>query len=241
MEVELKPLPFEDAIAFFTQKGLALSPDSWRDLWEAAHAKAFTVARVTAVDVLEDIRNAVGAAVEQGVSLESFKRDLIPLLQRKGWFSPSGTEAEVLLPDGTVRKRLTPWRLETIYRTNVQSSYGAGRYRQMMDVAEDRPWWRYDAVNDSRTRPSHSAMHGKVYDYRHPVWDKWFPPNGYNCRCTVRTMSDRQFRASRLEESTAGAPFAPDAGFAYNAGREPWKPDPSKYGPDARRILEEEA
>lgn len=239
MRISLAPLPFEEAFQFFEKKGLVLSPGSWRDLWERANTHAFTVARVTAVDVLEDIRDAVSRAIEEGVSLGEFQKSLSEILDRKGWFSWKGEDAEVTFPDGTVRKRLTPWRLETIYRTNVQSAYATGRYRQMLEVAERRPFWMYDAVGDRRTRPSHAAMDGKVYRFDHPFWDRWYPPNGFNCRCTVRTMSPDELDRSALQESTTGVDLSPDAGFAYNPGREAWKPDFNKYSPQGRALIEE--
>ena len=174
-------LPFNEAIAFFRAKGVQLSPESWRDVFQAANARAFTVARVTQMDVLQDIRKGVDKAKAEGTSLSEFKKSLIPLLQQKGWFAPAGEKATIAMPDGTVRKRLTPWRLETVYRTNLQTAYSVGRYKQQMEVATARPYWQYKAVLDSRTRFTHAAQNDKVYDFRHPFWSTWYPPNGFNC------------------------------------------------------------
>lgn len=173
-------LPFEEAIAWFRKKGYALSPESWRDLWQQAHGRAFTVARVTAMDVLEDIRAEVDKALAEGTSLEAFQADLRKTLERKGWFSPSGVDAEVEMPDGTIRKRLTPWRLETVYRVNLQTAYSAGRYRQMEEVKAARPFWQYKTRPVAASRPDHLAQEGKVYHADHPFWDEWYPPNGFN-------------------------------------------------------------
>jgi len=238
--ISIQPLPFQEAIRFFSEKGLELSPDSYRDVWAAAHVQAFTVARVTAMDLLEDIRKAVDDAVRNGTPLNAFKRDLVPILERRGWFSPQGEKAETILPDGTVRKRLTPWRLDTIYRTNLQSAYQAGRYRQMLENAPNRPWWMYDAVNDSRTRPSHAAMDGRVYRFDHPIWKRWYPPVGYNCRCKVRALSDQDMQRSGKKESIEPPMAQPDPGFDYNPGMVKWKPDLNRYTPKARRILDAE-
>ena len=238
MTITVAPLPFQEAISFFQDKGLQLSPDSYRDVWAAAHVQAFTVARVTQMDVLEDIRKAVDKAVTNGTPLNEFKKDLIPLLERRGWFAPKGEEAEIEMPDGTTRKRLTPWRLDNIYRTNLQSAYQAGRYRQMLENAPNRPWWMYDAVNDSRTRPSHAAMDGKVYRFDHPIWDRWHPPVGYRCRCTLRALSDRDMKRTGKKESVEPPLAQPDEGFDYNPGMVKWKPDLNKYTPEAHRLLD---
>jgi SPP1 gp7 family putative phage head morphogenesis protein len=238
MTIDVKPLPFDEAIRFFQEKGMQISPDSYRDVWAAAHVQAFTVARVTQMDVLEDIRKAVDTAVKDGTPLNQFKKDLIPLLERRGWFSPKGEDAEIKMPDGTTRKRLTPWRLDNIYRTNLQSAYHAGRYRQMLENAPNRPWWMYDAVNDSRTRPSHAAMDGKVYRFDHPIWDSWHPPVGYRCRCTLRSLSDQDMKRTGKRESISPPLAKPDPGFDYNPGMVKWKPDLNKYTPEAYRILD---
>ena len=35
-------------------------------------------------------------------------------------------------------------------------------------------------------------MDGRVFQADSPVWDTWYPPNGFRCRCTVRSLSKRQ-------------------------------------------------
>ncbi len=225
-------LPFEEAIAYFGRKGFALSPESWREVWQEANARAFTVARVTSMDVLRDIKGALQEAADKGVSLGELKKGLVPMLQAKGWLAPEGEKAKVELPDGTVRKRLTARRLDLIYRANLQSAYSVGRYKQMMEVSEDRPFWQYRAILDSKTRFAHGAMNGKVYDHRHPVWNTWFPQNGWNCRCYVKSLSKDQVGARGLEIEIQGPSVEPDEGWRYNvgeAGLSAWQPDWSKY------------
>jgi len=240
-EVAYGSLPFDEAIAYFRSKGYALSPEGWRDLWQEAHARAFTVARVTEMDVIEDIRTEVQKALDAGTSLKQFQVDLRKTLERKGWFAPSGVEAEVTLPDGTVVKRLTPWRLETVYRTNLQTAYSVGRYKQMEEVKDARPYWQYMGIRDEVTRPAHAEQFGKVYHADHPFWDEWYPPNGFNCRCYVKTLSGRQMDERGLTEETRGVADHPDEGWRYNVGKEglaAWRPDLSGYGPKARAVLE---
>jgi len=177
-QVLILNLPFTEAIQFFESKGYALSPESWRDVWQEAHAGAFTAARVTSMDVLADIRSEVQKALDNGISLGQFKKNLRPMLERKGWYAPKGKRAIVTMPDGTERKRLTGWRMDTIYKTNLQNAYATGRYKQMMESVT-REFWQYMAIMDLVTRPDHARHHGKVYHRDHPFWSTWYPPNGF--------------------------------------------------------------
>ena len=77
------PMP-EDAIKYFDGKGLKLTGD-WRELWQEQHAKAFTVARLAKLDVLNDIYNAINDALKNGTTERQFIKDMTPLLQKKGW------------------------------------------------------------------------------------------------------------------------------------------------------------
>ena len=48
-----------DAIAYFRQKGYAFSW-RWQDVWQEAHAKAFTVAKAMKIDILHDNQSRPG-------------------------------------------------------------------------------------------------------------------------------------------------------------------------------------
>ena len=212
--LKLEPLPPEEAIKFFEQKGLVLS-ERWDEIWQEMHAKAFTVAGVMRLDVLADIYEQIQKAIAKGTTLANFKKDFKEIMKRRGWYDP---------------KFKRPWRLETIFRTNVQTAYQAGRYKQQKEMADIRPYWMYDAVNDSRTRPSHAAMDGKVFRADDPIWETWYPPNGFNCRCRVVSLSKRQVQSRGLQISEGkGVKVKPDQGFEYNPGKVIFELDIEKY------------
>ncbi|AOJ13161.1 phage putative head morphogenesis protein, SPP1 gp7 family [Burkholderia vietnamiensis] len=241
-----------EAVRYFESKGYQLG-FRWQDVAAEAHARAFTVAGVMKVDVLQDIRAALTDALKKGTTFEQFKNDLIPTLQKKGWFG----RGDVVDGDtGEIQgRRLTPRRLDTIFRTNMQSSYMAGRFATQMAQVDTRPWWEYVAILDNRTRPSHAALHGSVFRYDDPFWSVFYPPCGYRCRCRVRTRpfgyrdaENPPTSAGRLETveqpvgrdgktqpATAyrspitGKLVLPDPGFGFNPGREwlrPFTPPP---------------
>lgn len=194
-------LPPEKAIEYFQAKGYALTWD-WRELWQEAQANAFTVAKVMNADILLDIRTAVDDALANGTTFRDFQKNLTPTLQAKGWW---GTTEHVNTETGeaTTAQLGSPRRLRTIYQTNLQTAYQAGRYKQMMATVDSHPYWMYVAVLDGRTRPMHRAMNGRVFRYDDPFWNACYPPNGFNCRCRVRPLTAAAVEAMgiRVESS----------------------------------------
>jgi SPP1 gp7 family putative phage head morphogenesis protein len=47
----------------------------------------------------------------------------------------------------------------------------------------------YSTVNDGRVRDDHKALDGVKRKKSDKFWDKYYPPNGWNCRCTVIEQS----------------------------------------------------
>lgn len=185
----------ERAVAYLRGKGLGVSWD-WHDTWEAAHARAFVVAKAAKLDVLSTLREAVDAALAKGLTRRQFVRELEPRLRALGWWGrrvvagPDGDDGEVQLG--------SPRRLKTIYDTNMRTAYAASRFRAQAANAASRPYLQYLSMDDDRVRPSHRAMSGRVYRHDDPIWDTHYPPNGFNCRCTVRALTPRQVRARGL-------------------------------------------
>lgn len=177
----------EAAVEYLKQKGVDVSWD-WQDMLDDAHATAFTVAKTAGMDVADDIYDAVVRAAENGETLEEFNRQITPVLQGKGWWGRTQTTNPDTGEAQTVQLG-SPHRLKTIYLTNMQSAYMAGRYAEMTDSADTHPYWQYVAINDSRTRESHRLLHGRVYRADDPVWDTLYPPLDFRCRCRVRPLS----------------------------------------------------
>lgn len=124
-EIELRPLPPEEAIKYFRAKGYKFSWN-WYDLWQEAHIKAFTVAKAMRQDILKDIRDALDKALSEGTTLQEFKNNLTPLLQQKGWWGRKMMGDE----EGAVEVQLgSPHRLKTIFNVNIQTAYQAGHYK----------------------------------------------------------------------------------------------------------------
>lgn len=177
----------EAAIAYLKQKRVDVSWD-WQDMLDDAHVSAFTIAKSAGLDVANDIYQAVVLAAEKGQTFQDFERELRPVLENKGWWG----KKDVPNPDtGEMQTATlgTPYRLKTIYLTNLQSAYMAGRYAEMTAAKDTHPYWQYVAINDKRTRETHRKLHGRVYAANDAVWGSLYPPLDYRCRCRVRPLS----------------------------------------------------
>lgn len=192
-------LPPAQAIAFFESKGFKITWN-WHESWKEANDKAFTVAKLARADLLQDIYSGAQGALEKGQTERWFADRLTPILQEKGWWGKkivvgSDGQAEVV-------QEGSPRRLQTIFRTNLQTAYAAGRWQRFRDNAADRPFLQYVAVMDGRTRPGHARLNGNVFPIDSPVWKVIAPPNGFNCRCAVRALSKSDLEARGLKVET---------------------------------------
>lgn len=234
-------LPPERAVEYFRSRGTRIAGD-WKSVAAAVRSGSFSVAGVMKAQVLDDIRSALQDAIDNGQTYGDFKRGLVPKLQAAGWWGrwPADPETGEILPGNGIKPR----RLETLFRTNLQGAYMAGRYKGMVEASDSHPYWMYVAVMDDRTRPAHQLLNGRVFRWDDPVWEVIYPPNGYNCRCRVRPLSERDLRRKGLalsesaghidtvtvdlgkrggkidvrglRDPATGQRFAPDPGFDHN-------------------------
>ena len=163
-----------DAAIAFWQERAKLTWEEAKALAEGAKQRAFYVTGLARQDLVNLVSEGIQAALENGETLPEFRERILEAIKTQGWHD---------------------YRIETIFRTNLQSAYAAGRYKKMQAVKASRPYWQYLAVMDRRVRPSHAILHEKVYPADHPFWDTNYPPNGFRCRCAVITLSERQVKA----------------------------------------------
>lgn len=232
-------LPFQEQIDFFRSK-ISLHTQSWTDLRESQHDVAFVVAGAMRDELVSDLRSAVDSAIVEGTTLATFRRDFDAIVGRHGWSYRGGRN----------------WRTEVIYRTNLRTSYAAGRWQQLQAVKDRRPYWRYRHSDVSENpRQDHLAWDGLVLHADDPWWNTHYPPNGRGCNCFIEALSEHDLeRLGKSEPDTAPAldtrvvtvgrgpgrqtaavPAGIDPGWAYAPGQA------AALGPAARRYLEASA
>ncbi len=208
-----KELTFVEAQKYFRNK-LPLTKAEFDKLQARYKTDAFTVSNYTDLNVIKEFQSEILKAIENGTTLNEFRQSMNTFLVDKGY------------------KGISKGRAENIFRTNIQTAYNVGHYKQMTakDVLKLRPYWQYIAVDDNHTRPQHQAMNGKVFPADSEVWDTWYPPNGYKCRCTVTALSKEQAEREGLKiEDDLPDYLVPDEGFHTNPAKTTFKPDLKGY------------
>lgn len=127
--------------------------------------RAFTISWVNSIETLEDIR-------------KEFEK------QTRKSFDPNELKAFI---QETVISRgddpLKPTHLANVVRTNVQTAFSKGRIEAQIELKKD--YWQYYAVVDGRETPLCHTLDGKIFKSSDPFWEKYYPPNHYQCRSTV--------------------------------------------------------
>lgn len=229
-------LPPEQIVQWYKSKGYTFSWN-WQEVWQEAHAKSFAVAKVMRLDILQSIKEYVDKIFTEGYTYQQFQKGLEPILKKLGWWDkvkasdvPGYDPASGIDPNKIVQLG-SPSRLKTIYATNANVAYSAGRYKMMAANAANRPYWQYKQLERKRKRIAHTYYADKIFRADDPIWNIIFPPNGWYCGCYVLPLSQAEVESRGLETSS-GADFQikdipPE--WQYNPGKEAFKPDLSKY------------
>ena len=137
-----------------------------------ARLRAFRVAGITSVNLVTEVHQAIDDALRDGTTLDDFKKRVGAKLAEE-WGAPNAR------------------RVETIFRTNVQSAYNAGRWAEMNRpaVLAVRPFWKYVAILDGRTTATCAPLNGVIVHNKDAFWETHFPPLHFNCRSTVVSLS----------------------------------------------------
>lgn len=213
-------LPFPEQIAAFRLRLGNLVPTArWDDLAGQAHDRGFMVAGAVKADLLADLAAAVDRGIAGGRTLDDFRRDFRAIVARHGWHGWTG--------EGT--KAGEAWRTRVIWRTNMATTWAAGRRAQL--EAGGFAFWVYRHGGSREPRPQHLAWDGLALPPDHPFWATHSPPNGWGCSCYV--VGARNEKGVRrlggdpdkplppgwdARDARTGAPPGIDRGWAHAPG-----------------------
>jgi SPP1 gp7 family putative phage head morphogenesis protein len=75
--------------------------------------------------------------------------------------------------------------LQTEYNSAIAQSRSASMWMEIESLKKEFPQLQYDTVGDGRVRPQHARLDGIIRPVNDIFWSKYFPPNDWNCRCSV--------------------------------------------------------
>lgn len=104
--------------------------------------------------------------------------------------------------------------LKAEYELARANRAGINAWKDMQAMKEVVPFAKYSTVGDDRVREAHAAMDGVIKHLDDPFWDVWWPPNGWNCRCTVIPM-----RSDKGGKEVPANVVPPKTMFANNVGK----------------------
>jgi SPP1 gp7 family putative phage head morphogenesis protein len=190
-DVPASELPYEEAVKFFRGR-VSVTKAEWQELEPRLRFRAFTLARMESYDAIEKARVKLLASFEKTTPL------------RQSW-------------DEIKNEGLSPFYWETVYRTNFQTAYNAGRQMQFEKSKPDA--LELIVIDDQRTSDICQALIGTVLPYNHPFWKTNWPPFHFNCRTTVRGVykNDPEWKSvQRVSAKTLRKRFTPQSGFGGN-------------------------
>ena len=186
------------ALDNFLKKHPALYNDIENEM-EYARQKYFWIKKVTDINVTEKIFKQMSNTLENGGTFKEWKKDVDNILSQSG----------LTLNEGY---------LKTVFRTNMNHAYNAGIYMKMDKYKERYPYYQYCGTLDGREQEHTRELNGKIFKIGTPEADKYFPPNGFNCRCyTVSLTADEV----NPDEVVGNGDISQDVGsFAGNIGND---------------------
>lgn len=207
-------LPPKKAQEYLNNKGFNLT-FNYDEMAHGAHHKSFTVAKVTRVDLLNDIFTSLADAKATGETFSDWKKKLKPTLQKKGWWG----KKDIIDPKtGEVKEvYIGARRLRTIFNTNMRVAYSVQRHDSMSKLTIE-VYWRYSSMFLPNSRDAHEKINGTLLHRDDPFWQTNYPPNGWNCHCKVRAYSEKQAKKKGMTISKKAPDSVADKDWAYDVG-----------------------
>ena len=113
--------------------------------------------------------------------------------------------------------------LHAEYNFVQASATMAAKWEQFSEDG-DRYNLQYRTAKDDKVRPEHAALDGVTLPMSDSFWETYYPPNGWNCRCTVVQVRKQKYPAtehgeamSRGEEAMNGERYNI---FRFNSGKQ---------------------
>ena len=92
--------------------------------------------------------------------------------------------------------------LRAEYNFVVSSATMAAKWEEFMEDG-DRYNLQYRTAKDDKVRPEHAALDGVTLPPSDSFWAEYYPPNGWNCRCTVVQVRKSKYPQTSHDDAMA--------------------------------------
>lgn len=193
--VSFLQMPWPEAIAAFRERGI-VDEQELSTLLAQYRKRGDEATRLLLEYLQRQVRSQLEDALQEGQTFRDFAEQVADLTSSVNLPGPSTAYSEM------------------VFRTNIQTAYGAGRFRAINDpdVAAARPYWEYRTAGDGRVRASHAILHRNVFEVGNSATDPLYPPGGFSCRCAAVSRSRDEIGSRRVLVSVPTGAL-PDEGF----------------------------
>ena len=168
---EIPPIKFEEAVEFLKRK-VPITKAEWKSVEPKARFRAFTVAKLGSATLIDTVKQQLLEVLEDGKGYAEFWNRIKQTVEN----------------DFT---KIKPGYWETVFRTNTQSAYVAGKLQQFEKSGVAA--YQLMVIEDVRTSQicrnllNKNSGYGIILPVEHPFWQNYgFPPYHFNCRSSIR-------------------------------------------------------
>ena len=158
---------FEEAEEYLKTR-IPMNKKDWKNLESQVRFRAFTVAKLSTVDAIQSVRDKLLRAMQNGQGMAE-------------WWDRLHADEAVGLSGAK------PWYWETVYRTNIQTNYNAGRAMQF--ALTNPEYLEFIGIEDIRQTPICQDRTGTILPATHPFWKSNWPGLHHRCRSSVRAVT----------------------------------------------------
>jgi len=225
------------AMALERVLGLSIFPKGvFEALTDEEKGQAFTVARLASEGAIEAARDSLARLLTIPApggkpvihNVRDWRREVWDDLAKK--YGKPGSE--------------NPAYIDLVFRQTWQTSHAAGKYAKMFSplAVRIKPYVKYLAIMDARTRAEHRALNGMIFRKMDLAARRYYPPLGFNCRCKLRELTAEEVQKKGLEitngDTLSGVQLRDEAGAPLvDKDGQPVLLGPPPEGWDADRVL----